>query len=360
MEYLDGRTLKELIVRTGRRRSPIAIDYARQILARARASRTGTGSSTATSSRTTWSSAPTGALKVTDFGIARSGAVADDRGRLDHRHGAVPLARAGARRAGRPALRPLLGRRRPLRDADREGAVHRRHAGRDRDEAPLARCPSRRRAAAGGAARPRRGRAARAREGPGRPLRDRRGDGRRPRPRRARRRPSAARRRRRRRRCSPAPASDRARRSCRAAATPVTPPPPPAYRPPGAVLRLRGAAARAARSGRGSLALLLAICRGRRRLVSRLRADPGPAEREQAGRRSPTRRRPSSALADREARRTRASRRGRSHSESSDDRPAGAVYDQIPGGGDRIDKGNDGHDLVSTGKPKTTVPDVAG
>ena len=58
---------------------------------------------------------------------------------LDHRHRAVPLARAGARRPGRPALRPLLGRDRPLRDADRNGAVRRRHAGRDRDEAPLRR-----------------------------------------------------------------------------------------------------------------------------------------------------------------------------------------------------------------------------
>src|SRR5207247_132169 len=41
------------------------------------------------------------------------------------------------RLAGRPALRRLLGRDRPLRDAHRHGAVHRRHAARDRDEAPL-------------------------------------------------------------------------------------------------------------------------------------------------------------------------------------------------------------------------------
>ena len=45
--------------------------------------------------------------------------LADDRGRLDRRHGAVPLAGAGARRARRPALGSLLARRRPLRDADR-------------------------------------------------------------------------------------------------------------------------------------------------------------------------------------------------------------------------------------------------
>ena len=58
MEYLDGRTLKELLVRNGPTPVPIAIDYARQILG-ALASRTGTGSSIATSSRTTSSSAAT-------------------------------------------------------------------------------------------------------------------------------------------------------------------------------------------------------------------------------------------------------------------------------------------------------------
>ncbi len=62
----------------------------------------------------------------------------DDRGRLDHRHGAVPLPRAGARRPRRPDVRPLLDRDRPLRAADRLGALHRRDPGRDRDEAPLA------------------------------------------------------------------------------------------------------------------------------------------------------------------------------------------------------------------------------
>src|SRR5947209_5452257 len=64
--------------------------------------------------------------------------LADDRGRLDRRDGAVPLAGAGARRARRSAVGPLLARNRPLRDADRDRALHRRHAGRDRDETPLA------------------------------------------------------------------------------------------------------------------------------------------------------------------------------------------------------------------------------
>ena len=51
-------------------------------------------------------------LKVTDFGIARAGASADDRDRLDHGHRAVPLARAGAGRA----------RRRPRRTSTRSGS----------------------------------------------------------------------------------------------------------------------------------------------------------------------------------------------------------------------------------------------
>ena len=62
----------------------------------------------------------------------------DDRGRLDRRDGAVPLARTGARRPGRRELRPLLDGHRPLRAADRHGAVHGRDARRDRDEAPFA------------------------------------------------------------------------------------------------------------------------------------------------------------------------------------------------------------------------------
>ena len=56
---------------------------------------------------------------MTDFGIARAGREPDDGSRLDHRHGAVPVAGAGEGRARRPDLRPVLGRRRPLRAAYR-------------------------------------------------------------------------------------------------------------------------------------------------------------------------------------------------------------------------------------------------
>ena len=61
MEFLDGRTLKELVVRNGPDADPDRDRLRAADPAGARASRTGTGSSTATSSRTTSSSAATAA-----------------------------------------------------------------------------------------------------------------------------------------------------------------------------------------------------------------------------------------------------------------------------------------------------------
>ena len=59
-----------------------------------------------------------GRLKVTDFGIARAAEhPADDRGGVDRRHRPVPVARAGPRPAGRPAVGHLLDGRRAVRDA---------------------------------------------------------------------------------------------------------------------------------------------------------------------------------------------------------------------------------------------------
>ena len=138
MEYLDGRTLKELLVARGPSPLGIAIDYTRQILSALRfAHRNGIVHRDIKPHNVIVDGE--GRVKVTDFGIARAGAASQmTEAGLDHRHGAVPLARAGARRAGRPELRPLLARDRPLRAADRHGAVHRRDARRDRDEAPLA------------------------------------------------------------------------------------------------------------------------------------------------------------------------------------------------------------------------------
>jgi eukaryotic-like serine/threonine-protein kinase len=73
MEFLDGRTLKELLVRNGPTPPPIAIDYARQILgALAFAHRHGIVHRDIKPHNIIVR--PDGRLKVTDFGIARSGA----------------------------------------------------------------------------------------------------------------------------------------------------------------------------------------------------------------------------------------------------------------------------------------------
>ena len=73
MEYLDGRTLKELLVRNGPPPIPIAIDYARQILqALGFAHRNGIVHRDIKPHNIVVGR--DGRLKVTDFGIARSGA----------------------------------------------------------------------------------------------------------------------------------------------------------------------------------------------------------------------------------------------------------------------------------------------
>src|SRR5512146_2681962 len=73
MEYLDGRSLKELIVSRGPAPIPVAVDYARQILAALRfAHRNGIVHRDIKPHNVLVDGE--GRVKVTDFGIARAGA----------------------------------------------------------------------------------------------------------------------------------------------------------------------------------------------------------------------------------------------------------------------------------------------
>src|SRR3989449_6233903 len=73
MEYLDGRSLKELIVSRGPAPIPIAIDYARQILTAVRFAHRNGIVHRDIKPHNVMADAD-GRLKVTDFGIARAGA----------------------------------------------------------------------------------------------------------------------------------------------------------------------------------------------------------------------------------------------------------------------------------------------
>ena len=75
MEFLDGRTLKELVVARGPTPIPVAIDYARQILA-ALALRAPARHRAPRHQAAQHVVGRDGRLKVMDFGIARAGAPA--------------------------------------------------------------------------------------------------------------------------------------------------------------------------------------------------------------------------------------------------------------------------------------------
>ena len=180
MEYLEGKTLKELLVSRGATPVRIAVDYARQILAalefahrnaivhrdikphnvdrRARRSRQGHG------------------LRDRPLRL-QSG----HGGRLDHRHRPVPVSRAGARRARRSPGRHLFDRDRALRDVDRQRPVRGRNAARGGDAAPLRGSRGPFEEPPGHPARARRDRPAGYGEGPGAAIQERAGHGRRPR-----------------------------------------------------------------------------------------------------------------------------------------------------------------------------------
>ena len=355
MEYLEGRTLKELLVARGPTPIPVAIDYARQILAALGfAHRHGVVHRDIKPHNVVV--APDGRLKVMDFGIARAGT-----SQMTETGSIIGTAQylSPEQAKGAPVdagLGHLLGRDRPLRDADRLGPVHRRHAARDRDEAPLGDPGAALGAAPRGAARARLDRPARAGEAPRGPLPDRRGDGRRPRPRGAR--PGGR-------------AGDRGGGDARAERRRR------GDRDLGRAHRGRPPTARLARSPRAYgpptgfyeydepirrrsfwpwlLAALLVAAAIVGRLV-RLHEDPGPAGRDEAGRRA------ASSRASKEATRG----RRRSATPACSRTSSAAPNDKVPETdvvstgsrppGTRTDKGNPVTIVVSTGLPKVDVP----
>ncbi len=133
MEYVEGRSLSEIIRTEGplhpRRAAEITADVAAAL---GFAHRNGVVHRDVKPGNIII--APTGQVKVADFGIAQaitgSGQTAEPHpGRRGDGHRHLLLARAGPGQAGRSPQRPLLARLRALRDAHQPAAVHRRHAG---------------------------------------------------------------------------------------------------------------------------------------------------------------------------------------------------------------------------------------
>ena len=186
MEFLDGRTLKELVVSRGPAPVTVSVEYARQILQALRfAHRHGIVHRDIKPHNVLVDAE--GRVKVTDFGIARAGtSQMTEAGSIvgtaqylspEQARGTDVDQRSDVYSLGIVLYELLDGHR----------AVQRRHAGRDRDEASLGGAGAAVGATARRSARPRPDRDARAREGSGRPLPERGGDGRRPRAVRARR-----------------------------------------------------------------------------------------------------------------------------------------------------------------------------
>ncbi len=178
MEYLDGRSLKELVVARGPLPIQDAIDATRQVLAALRFAHRKGIVHRDIKPHNVMADAD-GRLKVTDFGIARAGvSQMTEAGSIigtaqylspEQARGAAVDQRSDLYSIGVVLYEMLTG----------QDAVQRRVAGRDRDEASLRPAAAALAGAAGHLTRPGHGRAPRAREEPGRPLPDGRGDGRR-------------------------------------------------------------------------------------------------------------------------------------------------------------------------------------
>ena len=179
-EYVKGETLKQRIARVGALDTQEAIAYAIEIAR---------GLSVAHARNMVHRDIKPqnvliddeGRAKLTDFGISRQleqdGMTATGRvlGTTDY---VAPEQAMGKR--GRPALRHLLARRRPLRDAGRPGPLPRRQPGRRGDETRQRGAARRAAAPAGGLGRGGAGGRAVDGQGPGRALPDDRRDDRRP------------------------------------------------------------------------------------------------------------------------------------------------------------------------------------
>ena len=181
MEFLDGRSLKELIVGRGPAPIKVTIDYARQILAAVGfAHKHGIVHRDIKPHNVLVS--PEGRLKVTDFGIARSGAsqmteVGSIIGTAQYlspeQARGAPVDQTSDLYSVGVVLYEMLTGQVPF-TGDTPLEIAMKHL------SEIPRPPSR--AATRGAARPRFRRAARAGQGSRRALPERRGDGRRPRP----------------------------------------------------------------------------------------------------------------------------------------------------------------------------------
>ena len=137
MEYIDGRSLADILRTEGPLHPQRAAEVASDIAAALGfAHRNGVVHRDVKPGNVLIS--PSGQVKVADFGIARARSrsrLQPHTSRLGHGHGHVLRAGAGTGAPARPAQRPVLARRRALRDGHRPAAVQRREPGGDRLQA---------------------------------------------------------------------------------------------------------------------------------------------------------------------------------------------------------------------------------